>query len=417
MLALGWMGGPLARRLVRKRLQRGKEDPERIGERFGQPSLPRPKGRLAWFHAASVGESLSLLALVDGLLAEHDDLHVLLTTGTRTSAELLATRLPPRALHQYVPVDTPSAVGGFLKHWQPDIAIWTESELWPRLIVMTHDHGCPMLLINARMSVRSARRLARVQGYAASLLGRFNRVLAQDDAQGERLRTLGASNVTVTGSLKDTAEPLPHDEAALRSFRAALGGRTVWLAASTHPGEEAMAAQAQREARRRFPGLLLILVPRHPERGPQIARSLRADGWSVALRSAGEMPERDTDIYLADTLGELGLWYRLAAVSFVGGSLVDVGGHNPFEPALLGSAILTGPHVQNFETAYGRFRRAGAAAVVPKPADLGGRLIEILPPDRSAALATAAWTVSSEGADVARRVLNVISQQLSDAGT
>ncbi|MSU91935.1 3-deoxy-D-manno-octulosonic acid transferase [Rhodobacteraceae bacterium 2CG4] len=417
VLAASELAPPFVRGVLRRRLSRGKEDPDRLHERLGRPAMPRPEGRLAWFHAASVGESVSLLALVETLLQAQPDLRVMITTGTRTSAELIAERLPARAFHQYVPVDTGPAVRRFLAHWRPDLAVWTESELWPRLLVATRARGIPALLINARMSARSARRMGRLGAYGAALLGRFDAILAQDDAQAERLLALGAppGRVEVTGSLKDTAQPLPHEPNALKTLVKTLAGRTVWLAASTHEGEEEMVSRAHREARRSVPGLLLILAPRHPERGPRIASDLRAEGWTVAVRSEGGKPDRNTDIYLADTLGEMGLWYRIASVSFIGGSLVDVGGHNPFEPALLGSAILTGPFIQNFETAYTRFRRAGAAVLVPHPGELGAKLAETLPPDRAAALATAAWSVSSEGADVTRRVLAVIERHLPPA--
>ncbi|WP_112320824.1 3-deoxy-D-manno-octulosonic acid transferase [Oceanibium sediminis] len=415
-LAASHLAGPVVRRTLTRRAVAGKEDPARRGERFGVASLPRPAGRLIWFHAASVGESVSLLGLIRKLLAQMPDVHVLLTTGTRTSAELMAKRLPDRAMHQFAPVDLPSAVSAFLAHWRPDLAVWTESELWPVMLTRTHARGCPMLLVNARVSARSARRMRWLGGYAASLLGRFERILAQDEEVFQRLSRLGAdpAKLEVTGSLKDTAEALPYDKSALAKVRSAIGGRTVWLAASTHPGEEAMVSHAHSTARRRFQALLAIIAPRHPERGPQIAQMLRNEGWKVSLRSAGELPDRNTDIYIADTLGEMGLWYRIAAVSFVGGSLVPIGGHNPFEPALLGSAILTGPHVDNFETAYARFREGDAAQIVDDAEDLGRQLVATLPPDRAAARATAAWAVSSEGANVVQRVEDVIRRHLPD---
>lgn len=411
------LAGPIVRRVIARRAARGKEDTERLAERFGTPSLPRPEGRLVWFHAASVGESVSLLGLIRKLLADSPDLHVLLTTGTRTSAALMQKRLPRRALHQYAPVDTQRAVGDFLAHWRPDIAIWTESELWPVMLTRTKARGCPMLLVNARVSSRSARRMRWLGGYAGSLLRRFDRILAQDEEVETRLLRLGAdpARVEVSGSLKDTAEALPYDKTAMAKLRKALGGRTVWLAASTHPGEEELVSQAHRAAVRRFPGLLMIIAPRHPDRGPEIARALRGEGWKVTLRSEGDLPNRNTEVYVADTLGEMGLWYRIAAVSFVGGSLVPIGGHNPFEPALLGSAILTGPNITNFETAYARFRESDAAIVVKNGDDLARQLVATLPPDRAAARATAAWAVSSEGADVVQRVQDVIAQYLPGA--
>lgn len=410
-----YAGGFAARRLAARTAQ-GKEDPERLPERLGTPSQPRPTGRLAWFHAASVGESVSLLALIESLQTAEPDLSILVTTGTVTSAGVMQTRLPAGVMHQFVPVDTQTAVTGFLDHWRPDLAVWTESDLWPRLVVETHSRGTPMLLINARISPRSAGRLAWAGNYAASLFDRFDRILAQDDAAADRIYALGGDpkRIEVSGSLKDTAHPLPHDPDQLKVIMKMLKGRSVWLAASTHDGEEIWAAQAHRTARRHFPGLMLIIAPRHPERGPEIARRLRADGWRVAVRSKDETPDRNCEIYLADTLNEMGLWYRIACVSFVGGSLVEVGGHNPFEPALLGSAILHGPHITNFETSYARFRRAGAALAVRDAEDLGHKLIEALPPDRAAELANAAWAAASEGGDVKTLVLAVVREHLPE---
>jgi len=414
VLAIAWLGDPVARTTLRKRLAAGKEDPARKDERLGHAGLPRPDGALVWFHAASVGESVSLLGLIDSLLEQRPDVHVLVTTVTRTSADLMAHRLPERAVHQYAPMDSSRVVCRFLDHWRPDVAIWTESELWPTLVARTKMSGAKMLLINGRVSSRSARRLRWVGRYMASLLGRFDRILLQDDSVADRLRALHVdmTGAEVTGSLKDTAEPLPHKKTELANLMKQTRGRPLWLAASTHEGEEELVVEAHRTARRRFPGLLLVLAPRHPERGEEVARMLRKQGWQIARRSDDQVPDRNTEVYLVDTLGEMGVWYRAAVVSFVGGSLVPVGGHNPFEPALLGSAILTGPHIANFETAYDRFLRAGAAVQVEDGADLAAKLIKTLAPDRAAELATAAWTVSSEGADVKQRVLDVILDAL-----
>lgn len=413
-LGVSAIAEPWVRRHLARRARHGKEDPARLPERFGIASVARPAGRLIWFHAASVGESVSLLSLIGGLAKAEPAPQVLLTTGTRSSADLMRRRLPDGVIHQFAPVDTRAAVRRFLRHWAPDMAVWTESELWPRLVVETNRLGCPMLLINARISDRSAARLRRFPHYSAALLVRFDTILAQDPPGAARLISLGAraDTVEVAGSLKDTADPLPHDVDALARLKKQLAGRPVWLAASTHDGEEEIAATAHRRARRRFPGLLLIIAPRHPERGPSIAERLRTEGWAVAMRSAGEEPNRETEIYLADTLGEMGLWYRLATVSFLGGSLTDAGGHNPFEPALLGSAILHGPHVQNFAMTYARFQAAGAAVPVPDANSLAAKVIESLPPDRAAALANAAWSVSSEGVDVIRHVRRVILDHL-----
>ncbi|QHQ36767.1 3-deoxy-D-manno-octulosonic acid transferase [Algicella marina] len=416
-LFASWLAFGTARRMVKKRLDNGKEHETRHPERLGTASLPRPKGPLIWLHAASVGEALSLLDLVDRILKRRPDVHVLVTTGTVTSAELMEKRLPERAMHQFVPVDAARVVKRFLNHWRPDVAVWTESELWPALIHHTHRTGCPMYLVNARMSERSARRLHRSLGLGRAVLQRFRRILAQDETAAVRFVYAGAPPeiVEITGSLKESAMPLPVDEAALKSFSGKLAGKQIWLAASTHPGEEEIVSAAHRQARRTAHGLILILVPRHPERGSAVAKELRAAGWRVAQRSAGEELTRDTEIYLADTMGEMGLWYRLAPVSFVGGSLVEVGGHNPYEPGLLGSAILHGPYVHNFEAAYESFHAANAAVRVPRGDELGRSLVETLPADRTAALAANAWRVTSDGTDTAQMLCDLLTAELPQA--
>ncbi len=408
--------GP-AERWLRHRLNKGKEHPDRWREKLGHSSAKRPNGPLIWMHAASVGESVALLDLIGELLEQRSDANVLVTSGTQTSADLLADRLPDRAQHQFAPIDAAAAVRRFLAHWKPDVAVWTESELWPRLICDTSDTGCPMFLINARMSQRSARRLRWARSMPGAILRRFKIIMAQDDVQADKFNRLGmpADRIEVTGSLKDMASALPHDPAELKQMTLDLAARPCWLAASTHEGEEEATMFAHRAARRVAHGLVLILAPRHPERGEAIANKLRAEGWRFAQRSKGEKLARDTEVYLADTLGEMGLWYRLAPISFVGGSLAEVGGHNPFEAAHLGSAILHGGHVHNFAKAYERFDEAGAAVSVANANELGQRLIETLSPDRTAALATAGWQVASEGAVIVDYICGVILSQLPKA--
>lgn len=271
-----------------------------------------------------------------------------------------------------------------------------------------------MILINARISHRSYRRWRWVHGFATSLLARFDRILAQDALAGEQLTGIGADpeRLTVLGTLKEGAAPLSHDEAERQRLARAFGGRTVWLAASTHSGEEEIVSFVHTRARKSLPMLALILAPRHPVRGDGLAAILRSDGWQVAQRSAGDEITPDTDVYLADTLGEMGLWYRIASVAFVGGSLVDVGGHNPFEPALLGCAILHGPHVRNFAEGYARLQAAGAAVEVAGEASLAEALIASLSPDRAAVMAAAAWDTVSEGAEVTDTVIAVLGGYL-----
>ena len=274
--------------------------------------------------------------------------------------------------------------------------------------------GAPMVLINARISGRSYRRWRWMGGLARSLLRRFDRILAQDDLAGQHFAHLGAAaaGLEVTGSLKEGAAPLGHDEAERVRITRAFAGRPVWLAASTHPGEEEVALDAHAQARRALPMLALILAPRHPVRGDGLAEMLRGRGLVVAQRSKGEPITAETDVYLADTLGEMGLWYRVASVSFVGGSLAPVGGHNPYEPALLGSAILHGPHVRNFADGYERLGAAQAAVLVRDAASLGTALAASLAPDRAAAMAAAAWETMSDGAEVTDRVLDVLGGYL-----
>ena len=408
-----WLEKP-ARRWLAARVDEKDVPAGRYEEYFGHATLPRPQSRLIWFHAASVGESLSLLDLIGALLKAQPDVRVLLTTTTPGSAEVLAQRLPERAFHQFYPVDAGPAVRRFLDHWHPDLAIWAESEFWPSLIHHTHKRGIPMLLINARISPRSAQRFRWLGRALPSLLSRFEVLMAQDEQIADRFYRLGVDpkKLVVTGSLKDSAQPLPHDPVALKTLNKGLAGRKVWLAASTHDGEEALLTDVHREVRKTAQGLLLILAPRHTDRGAALAQKLRADGWNVAVRSEGAVPDRNTEIYLADTLGEMGLWYRLASVSFIGGSLVDVGGHNPFEPALLGSAILFGPHVGNFDASYRRFVEAGAAIQVHDTTELTRVLGETLRADKAAALAMNAWTVSSESADILRQIQDTIARHL-----
>lgn len=417
LTASRWMV-PLANRKLASRLAEGKEDPDRIDERRGIAAIPRPAGELLWFHAASVGESLSLLDLIEALIDERPDLNVLITTGTRSSADLLERRLPDQTIHQFVPLDARPFVQAFLDHWKPDVAVWTESELWPSLIHETRERGIPMLSINTRMSKASYSKWIKIRGAARALLGKFDLFLAQDQITVKHLKRLGAapSKVRVNGSLKESNGALPHDEEMRQDISVALETRPVWLAASTHPGEEAMVAQAQRIARRTAPRLLLIIAPRHPERGPQIAETLRKEGWRVGLRSEGAQPDAVMDIYVADTLGEMGLWYRIAPLNFLGGSLVAIGGHNPFEPAALGSAIIHGPHTANAEEIYDRLDEAEGAKLVKDAKGLSEAVIELLEPHKSAAMAHAAWEISSQGAQAAETAIIEINAALDRAG-
>jgi 3-deoxy-D-manno-octulosonic-acid transferase len=351
---LGWrlaarLMTPFARLLLSQRAMRGKEDPARLGERLGLAGIARPAGRLVWIHGASVGESLSALPLIEKMLAG-GDVSVLVTSGTVTSAAIMQARLPQGAIHQYVPLDTPRAVARFLDHWKPDVGLFVESDLWPNLIQGAATRGVRLALVNARISARSARRWRFARKSVAALLGAFDVVLAQDEEIAERLRRLGARDVRVVGSLKADAPPLTVDEAALAALKNQIAGRPVLLAAQTHPGEDETVLPAHDTLRARFPYLLTVLVPRHPERGGDLA--MLCGTRPHARRSEGASIAPDTAIYIADTLGEMGLFYRLAPFCFVGGTLVPMGGHNPLEPAALHCAVLAGPHTANARSAF-----------------------------------------------------------------
>ncbi|MCG9914918.1 MAG: 3-deoxy-D-manno-octulosonic acid transferase [Phenylobacterium sp.] len=361
---------PLAPALLRARARRGKEDAERLHERLGQPQALRPPGELVWLHGVSVGESVSLLPLAEALRTRRPDLTLLVTSGTRTAAELLARRLPDGVIHQYAPVDGPRAVAGFLDHWRPATGILVESELWPNLITAAIGRGTRLALVSARMTEKSALGWGRAPATAQALLQAFDLILPQDAETDSRLRRLGAS----TGpqlNLKQVGAPLPCDGAELGRMRALTEGRPVILAASTHPGEEALIAEAVQPLRAAQPGLLLIIAPRHPERGAEVAEMLTAAGANTARRSIGETPEPLISAYVADTLGELGLFFRLANVVVMGGGFVPgIGGHNPLEPARLGAAIITGPDVFNAGQTYADMFETVAALCAPDQATL-----------------------------------------------
>jgi 3-deoxy-D-manno-octulosonic-acid transferase len=403
--------GPLVILYLLRRMARGKEDRARFAERRGTAGRERPEGPLVWVHAASIGEAVSMLALIDEIVAMHPALSVLVTTGTVTSARLLATRLPEgRAFHQYVPVDRPAYVRRFLDHWHPDLALWVESELWPNLVTATQMRGVPLLLVNGRMSQRSFARWQRWPGIINPVIGAFDLCLAQDAVQAERLRQLGARRALSVGNLKAAAGPLPVSEAELAQLAAQAAGRPLWLAASTHEGEEAIAAEVHRRLRRRWPDLLTIIVPRHPGRAAAIAALLRQRELRVARRSAAEAIDASVDIYLGDTLGELGLFYRLAGIAFIGGSIVPSGGHNPLEAALLDCAVLHGPDMSNCAAIARDLATAGAALTVRNAEEFAAALARLLAdPAERARRAAAGLDVAADN----RAVLDAVMERIA----
>ena len=332
------------------RTKKGKEDFLRKNERIGKTKIKRPDGLLIWIHAASIGEALGALPLIK-LIGETKNLNVLVTTGTVTSASILTKRLPELAIHQYVPLDYTSAIQRFLNHWQPNIALWMESEFWPNLILQTAQRDIPMILVNARISDRSAARWARTPLLSKPLLKSFKLILAQTNEDKQKFASLGAREIKLTGNIKFDSDQLPVNIYELEKLNSSLKNRPFWLAASTHPGEEEIVAMAHKNIKHKHGSLLTILCPRHPHRGQELATYLRKFGLIVKQRSLQEPITDKTDIYLADTLGEMGLFYRISKITFIGGSLVPMHGHNPVEAAMLGSALISGPDMKNFAEA------------------------------------------------------------------
>ena len=396
---------PILRRLLRRRAARGKENPARLAEREGIDATPRPAGKLLWMHAASVGETISILPVLAALTVRSTDLHILMTTGTLTSATLLAERLPAMGLsdrvsHRFAPLDVPAWVRRFLDHWRPDAACFVETELWPNQLHACRQRKIRLFLLNGRLSERSYVGWRRAPGFARYLLQSFQYVQARTPLDAERFRMLGARQVDNPGDLKLAAPDLPADPVELNRLRDLLGDRPVWLAASTHPGEEALIATAHRRLVVDHPGLLTLIVPRHPERGAAIAAEL-----SAPSRSAGDDPPAGPGLWIADTLGELGLWFRLARVVFVGRSLIAPGGgQNPLEPARLGCAIASGPHTGNFIDHVAMLRAAGGleeVADVDALTDFVSRMLT--DPTRCASMAQRAVDVASAHAGLADR--------------
>jgi 3-deoxy-D-manno-octulosonic-acid transferase len=391
-----------APRLLARRLDRGKEHPERLGERRGEASEPRPDGPLIWLHGASVGEMLAAVPLIERIRSL--GFAVLVTSGTVTSAALAESRLPPGTLHQFIPLDAPRYVGRFLDHWRPDLALFVESDLWPNLILASAQRRVPMIIVNGRLSERSFRRWRMVPGVIGALLSRFDLCLTQSAADAERYGELGAPRVSSTGNLKLDVPAPPIDEDNLGKLKAAIGARPVIAAASTHAGEETTVVATHRRLRAKNPSLLTVIAPRHPERGESIAEIATVAGLKAGLRSRGELPDGQTDIYVADTLGELGLIYRLAPIVFMGGSLASHGGQNPIEAIRFDTAVVHGPNVWNFAEIYSALDDAQGAKLVTDEeallAELSGWLHN--PAARSAVADAATRTVQTLGGALER---------------
>lgn len=405
---------PLFHVLFALRSRSSKEIPARKAERFGRAGRTRPQGTLIWIHAASVGETMSVLPLIGALTGEGHK--VLLTTVTVTASELADKRLPEGAFHQFVPYDAPAPIRRFVDHWSPDLAMVVESEIWPCLFNEMKGRDIPFVLLNGRLSDGSQRNWSRIPATSRYIFGCLDAVLAQSRTDADRFKSMGCTSVDVPGNLKfDAAEPAV-DAKALALLKSQTGGRPVWLAALTHPGEDKIVFDAFDRLRRDFPDLLLVLVPRHPARASEISGEAGERGLALVSRSSAEPVLAETDVFLGDTLGEMGLFYRLAPVTFLGGSFVDVGGHNPVEAALTGSALITGPRVANARGVYKDFWNRGAAIRVSEPADLAASVGALLSdPDKVSQQVGTARSLVEEGRGALEKTLDVLKRVLEGA--
>ncbi len=354
----------LVRLYLNYRLIKGKEDSERFYERLGQPSADRKDGFLIWFHAASVGESVSVIPLISEITKKFPHINILMTTGTLTSSKLMASRLPSKVIHQFIPVDTYDAVQKFLSHWQPNLAIWVESELWPNLIIETKKSGCNLMLINGRMSDESFRKWKNNLEFAEQIISNFSLCLVQTEEDKFKYSDIGAKQVIIAGNLKYEAPTLPSNPDEFGSLILQIGNRNIWLSASTHSGEEEIIIEAHKKLAEIFPDILTIIMPRHPKRLKEIETLLKNNNFQFSVRSKKQKILPQTNFYIADTIGEAGLFYRIANIVFMGGSLVNNGGQNPLEAARLKCAILSGKNYFNFQEVYSEMKVNNAVKII-----------------------------------------------------
>ena len=359
--------------LLKWRCRIGKESPSRHKEKKGLIDKARPQGKILWIHGASVGEAQSALILIEHILKQTPHINILVTTGTLTSAKLMGKNLPQEAFHQFYPLDHPKWVLRFLDHWQPNAVLWMESELWPNMLHQIRERDIPTALINARMSPKSFRSWKFFSSFAQNMLRTFDKILCQTDADKQSFDSLGAQCTITTDNLKYSSQPLSFNENDLIELKQACVGRRLWLYASTHDGEEQIAHDIHKKLKTYFPDILSIIVPRHPERRDEIQKNCVSYGLKTTFRGQEKnLPDRDDDIYVADTLGELGLFYKLSPIACIGRSLSNDGGggHNPIEAAQMDCAIVHGQHVQNLQQIYDEMNDQGAAQSVKTPDEL-----------------------------------------------
>lgn len=365
-LAASRIAAPVAALVLKHRARRGKEDRARIGEKRGEPFAARPHGRLIHVHAVGVGEAMAMLTLIRRLLEAERHAHVLLTTSARTSAEALAGKLPERCIHQFLPFDVARWRRKFLDHWRPDLTIWSERDFWTGFLQDLAARGVPQALVNGRMTVEAAAKKKRFAGYFRDQFRQFALSHCQESESAARFEALGAQAMREPFSLKRCADPLPDIAGRRQQIEAALNGLSLFLAASTHAGEEEVMLDAFAAFRRD----VLVIAPRYPDRAAEIAALATTQGHSPQVLSGDALPAPDADVLIIGEVGQLGTWYRIADVAFIGGSLVPVGGHNPWEAVKLGCAALHGPQVQNFAADYEALSQAGAAQCSEEAAGL-----------------------------------------------
>lgn len=413
-LFLARSGRSLGDRIIARRITRGKGDPKLVGERQGIARNPRPKGEVVCFVVGSVNEAMSVVELIRKLHDEDSSLQFLIATTTDSASSAVTFRLPENTQTQLVPIDVAPFVDAFLDHWKPDLVVWTDRSLWPTLITTINRIGTPMILINGKMSLRRFKKWRYLAPTFRRLLSGFAAIHVQDEETREfllRLR-IPAQSVEVTGTLKEGSSALPHDEAERQKISESIGRRATWFAAHTQADEEEMVARAHREVLRRAPRTMLVVTPDDLDRGPEVAQAYRDIGWRTVLRSSGEPLNPDTEIYVADCPDELGLWYRIATISFLGGSFGSGSGNNPLEPAALGTAILHGPDVENYRDTYQRLSDAGACRLVNNTDEMAKEVTRLLAPDEVAKMALAAWEVCSSGASVTDKALESVLDNL-----
>lgn len=366
------------KRYINKRKENGKEDVKRFNERIGRPALKRPEGKLVWLHGASVGESVSMLPLIQKIIETYPDIHVMVTTGTVTSADVMNKRLPERAFHQFIPIDNPIFTTRFVKYWHPDVVLWFESEFWPAILSSIRRKNIPLILINGRISNKTFKRWQQFDFLSKELLSCFTLCLGQSEEDAYRLRVLGAKDALCLGNLKYAGLPLPIDEEKRNELLTQINNRPLWLASSTHNDEEVKVAKIHQRLLAKFPDLLLIIAPRHPNRGQEITDELHKLNMKTALRSANEKITAATNIYIADTIGEMGLWYDIANLVFIGGSLIPHGGQNFIEPSRVRDAVIVGPYMHNFTDAMNRAKKADAIMQINDTVELEELVSQLL---------------------------------------